>query len=481
MKSMAKFRSLMNMRYGWLVGLLLFSQSVTALTCGESSYLQSLINKQQYTQAIQVLDECLAVSGQVVEQDNQLFNQLLEKILHQYDISNEQVYRNFHTVFQVQPLHNLQIRWAKDLENDYPFADIKLDSEKYYFYYDTGRLQAQGRGLALTDKAIIWKNMLGNAQRLEFEQIQQLELLHEYGLSLTGWKLRVNQNQDIRLSQLADNTLIPFLSALFYFIQSHSEQDIQLIISVREKMLLSGGVTLCNEVLQQADLKEFNSCLSQHDEFELSEIDRQTLKTLTNDILQQTDVNFDQAYQHFQDLLAVNLFKGFEFQFKDNQQSELFGHAPKGEMFYWFYYDTGRLFAKSRGLALTKKSLLWKNLLSEQKQVKFINIQSISLLYESGLSLSGWKLRLNNNPELDIRLSQLSVDNVVLFAKALVYFINTSRKQFFSEQPLLLTITPEAQLYLETTFIERHEDDLKAASSMAVQIGAQLLLQIALF
>lgn len=262
------------MRYGWLVGLLVFSQSVAALTCGESSYLQSLISKQQYTQAIQVLDECLAISGQVVEQDNQLFNQLLEKILHQYDISNEQVYRNFHAVFQVQPLNSLQIRWAKDLENDYPFADMKLDSEKYYFYYDTGRLQAQRRGLVLTDRAIIWKNMLGNAQRVEFKQIQQLELLHEYGLSLTAWKLRVNQNKDIRLSQLTDNTLIPFLSAIFYFIQSHSKQDIQLIISLREKMLLSSGVTLCNEVLQQADLKKFNRCLSRYDEFELSEIDR---------------------------------------------------------------------------------------------------------------------------------------------------------------------------------------------------------------
>ncbi|WP_353572650.1 hypothetical protein [Candidatus Albibeggiatoa sp. nov. BB20] len=219
------------MRYGWLFFLLLCSQSVVALTCGESSYLQSLIQKQQYQQAIQVLDQCLSASGQEGKSDNPLFNQLREKLLHQFDITEEHIYQNFQTLFKIYPLKTLNIQWLKELEQTYPFVNLKLEAEQYYFYYDTGRLQAQGRGIALTNKAIIWKNMLGIPQRVDFSNIQQLELVHEYGLSLTAWKLRINQANDIRLSQLPNDTLTPFLSALFYFIQSHTEQDIKLTIS----------------------------------------------------------------------------------------------------------------------------------------------------------------------------------------------------------------------------------------------------------
>ncbi|MEK7990842.1 MAG: hypothetical protein VSS52_007530 [Thiotrichaceae bacterium] len=219
------------MRFGWLFFLLLWSQSVIALTCGESSYLQGLIQKQQYQQALQVLDQCLSASGQEGKADKQLFNQLRETLLNQKDISEQQIYQNFQTLFQIQPLKHLSIQWATELENDYPFENVKLDTEKYYFYYDTGRLQAQGRGIVLTDKAIIWKNMLGLPQRIDFPSIQQFELVHEYGLSLTAWKLRINQTDDIRLSQLPYDTLTPFLSALLYFIQSHTEQNIELLIS----------------------------------------------------------------------------------------------------------------------------------------------------------------------------------------------------------------------------------------------------------
>jgi hypothetical protein len=200
-----------------------------ALTCSESSYLQNLIQKQQYQQAIQVLDQCLSASTPVRESDKQLFEQLYDSLSTQYDVSNEQFYQNVQTLFKIQPLKTLTIRWAEDLENDYPFANLKLDTEKYYFYYDTGRLQSQGRGIVLTDKAIIWKNMLGMAQRIEFSNIQQLELVHEYGLSLTAWQLRINQTDDIRLSQLSRKMLVPFLTACFYFIQYHTEHTVKLV------------------------------------------------------------------------------------------------------------------------------------------------------------------------------------------------------------------------------------------------------------
>jgi hypothetical protein len=173
----------------------------------------------------------LFASGQNEKADKQLFNQLRETLLNQKDIPEQQIYQNFQTLFQIHPLKRLEIRWATELENNYPFENVKLDTEKYYFYYDTGRLQAQGRGIVLTDKAIIWKNILGLPQRIDFANIQQLELIHEYGLSLTAWKLRINQTDDIRLSQLSYDTLTPFLSALVYFIRSHTEQNIKLIIS----------------------------------------------------------------------------------------------------------------------------------------------------------------------------------------------------------------------------------------------------------
>ncbi|MCV6636845.1 hypothetical protein [Candidatus Albibeggiatoa sp. nov. NOAA] len=218
------------MRYGWLFFLLLLAQPTFALTCSESSYLQGLIQKQQYQQAIQVLDQCVCASGQERKVDIDLLNQLREILLTQIDVSEQQIYQNFQTLFQIQPLKNLEIQWSEDLEIDYPFVDLKLATEKYHFYYDTGRLQTQGRGIVLTDKAIIWKNMLGKAQRIDFSKIQQLELVHEYGLSLTAWQLRINQTDNIRLSQLPSDALADFLSAFYYFIQFHTEQDIKLDI-----------------------------------------------------------------------------------------------------------------------------------------------------------------------------------------------------------------------------------------------------------
>ncbi len=215
------------MRWVWF--LFLFSQSVMALTCEDSSYLQSLIQKQNYRQAIQVLDQCL--SAQPIRPESQLFNQLRNTLLNQYDIADKQIYQNFQTLFQVHPLKNTTVDWAKDLNYYYPFAALKSEDEQYYFYYDTGRLQRHTRGIALTKQAIIWKNLLGAAQRIEFSDIKKLELIYEYGLSLTAWKLRINQTADIRLSKLPDNMLLAFLSAMKYFIQAHSKQHVKLIIS----------------------------------------------------------------------------------------------------------------------------------------------------------------------------------------------------------------------------------------------------------
>ena len=99
-------------------------------------------------------------------------------------------------------------------------------------------------------------------------------------------------------------------------------------------------------------------------------------------------------------------------------------------------------------------SISWNNLTGSASRVAFDEISKVSLIHELGLSsITGWKLRLNDNGDHDIVLAQLTEENVEMFAKAIVYFINIAAKA-----SLILDVPQETRDILTKTFLERHPE-----------------------
>ncbi|NJO18419.1 MAG: hypothetical protein HC877_22600, partial [Thioploca sp.] len=455
-----------------------------AATCSEAEALKTWQDKGDYRSALQELDNCLSAQQSFSNQDIDLFNQLLKQVLAPNTATSlEESYRNFQSVLKTHLLGTLGFEFAdyfktNPKEDSKLFAEIRQPDEKYYFYYDTGRVVSHSRGIALTDKALFWKNLTGEPQRLGFDDINHMTLVYELGLSLTGWEIRVNQDEanDIRLSGVPDNVIQPLVSAIIYFINANkttpAKEMIRLEVADREIAILAGWVTLCRDkYTSQADplkdLQTLDTCLVNYGkDFKLSQTDNELVHQLTGQILSQTNLDLEAGYSHFQAILATHFFSDLKLNFKDNfdpqRQAELFKEANTAGDPYYFYFDTGKVAADSRGIALTNKAIIWKNLLGSSvswenitgsaNQLSFEKITHISLIHEIGLaSISGWKLRLNEDEKNDIVLSQLSADNVELFAATLVYFINVA-----THTQLALQIPSATQEVLTKTFLERH-------------------------
>ena len=168
-----------------------------ATTCSEAEALKTFQDKGDYRGALQELDNCLNTQQEDLDnQDISLFNELLKQVLAPNTANSlDESYRNFQSVLKTHLLSTLEFEFADYFKTN-PEADSKLfteirqPDEKYYFYYDTGRMISHSRGIALTDKALLWKNLTGEPQRLGFDDINHMTLVYELGLSLTGWVLR---------------------------------------------------------------------------------------------------------------------------------------------------------------------------------------------------------------------------------------------------------------------------------------------------
>lgn len=479
----------MHIKFFTALLLFLFTTQVQATACHQSESLQQQVQAQQPRQALQALEKCLQTAEVITPEDNALFNQLFKALLTQYDVPFDQSYQNLQTAFAVRPLNQLLIQWQKDISSTL-FKSKKAEEESFYFYYDTGRFQSEARGIALTDHALIWENFLDSPQRLAFDHIEDIRLQHSNGISLTSWQLQFNEQHELRLSQLTDEQIIPFVSALIYFInfnKTSSDEFIDLHIPLREKSLLAGGMTTCHTELQfdaqQAGviLENLNTCLANLQEFEVSVEDQNLLTKLIESILQQPQVELEEGYRRFKAILNTYGFSdlAFQFQFSATDIQPFSEQMSKVEKLY-FYHDTGRFFSDSRGVALTDHAVIWKNIWGEPQRINFPQIGSVKLLFERGLSFSGWKLRLNQHENYDIRLSQLSASNVKLFSQAIVYFINISRQYLTARAPIILHISPETQLYLTTSFYERHAEEIQAMAVVAVKVAIQVLLEVGL-
>jgi hypothetical protein len=460
-----------------------------ATTCSDLEAITTPMAQGDYRDALEKMNNCL--DKQTSASDQQLLNDLLKRVLAPVgdETSFDEVYGNFQEILKIPSLKKLEFEMGSYFEK-HPkkakklFADVQGKGEKYYFYYDTGRFLSHSRGIALTDKSLIWKNLTGEAQRVGFDDIKTMMLSYDHGLSLnsnlslTGWKLRLNndENKEIRLSRITDEAIQPFVSAMIYFINFNktSPDKVNLDVPEREVAVLAGWVTLCSEKYENQDnpikeLQLLDACFSKYgNDFKLSQTDRELLNKITTQIFEKGDVPFDDGYNNFKVLLKTHFFSALSknFKFNDNldaqTEAKLFKDIRHSDEQYYFYFDTGTMTSASRGLALTKQSAIWKNLVGSSiswknltgsaSQQPFEKISSVSLLHERDFqSISGWKLRLNENKDYDIVLSQLSTDNVELFASAIVYFINIA-----SDANLTLQVPEETKEILVKTFLERH-------------------------
>jgi hypothetical protein len=465
-----------------------------AATCSEAEALKTWQEKGDYRSALQELDNCLSAQPALSNQDIGLFNELLKQVLAPNTATSlEESYRNFQSVLKTHLLGTLGFEFAdyfktNPKEDSKLFAELRKPEEKYYFYYDTGRVMSHSRGIALTDKALLWKNLTGEPQRLEFNDINHMTLVYELGLSLTGWKIQVNHNaaNEIRLSGIPDKVIQPLVAAMIYFINANkttpAKEMISLEVADREIAILAGWVTLCRDKYASQtdplkDLQAVDTCLVNYGkDFKLSQTDNELVQQLTRQILGQTNLDLEAGYSHFKAILATHFFNELKLNFKDNfnpqRQADLFKEANSARDPYYFYFDTGKVAADSRGIALTNKAIIWKNLLGSSvswenitgsaNQLPFEKITQVSLIHEIGLSsIGGWKLRLNEDEKNDIVLSQLSADNVELFASTLVYFINVAART-----QLALQIPQATQDVLTKTFLERHPQIKSATDSV---------------
>ncbi len=207
----------------------------------------------------------------------------------------------------------------------------------------------------------------------------------------------------------------------------------------------------------KAALSEIDNCISTS-EVPVAE-DLQLFNDLLAKILEQHKVTPEEAYQNFKAVLSIHDLKEMEFEFLNyfethlEEQKNLFSDVHDPSDNYYFYYDTGRVLSHSRGIALTAQAIFWKNLVGGLHRVSFDDIQSLTLIYEVGVSLSGWALRINESADNDIRLSKLPKAGVIPFITALTYFVKAHKSK---TEKIVLKIPPESMEVLKTDFFERH-------------------------
>ncbi len=181
--------------------------------------------------------------------DEKSFSESIEKLVTNYDYEFVDLYENFKLVLSLRYFENLDFYFlTKDLDIDEKFEvfeDLRQPEETAYFYYDTSRLVSGSRGILLTDENLYYENLAGGTHKVSLEEIETITLNYGKGLSLTGWKLRINDDEEleVRLSRINDDSLIPFVSALLFFVNLNNNlNQVSLYIPEKEQEILKGSI-----------------------------------------------------------------------------------------------------------------------------------------------------------------------------------------------------------------------------------------------
>ncbi|MDM8566747.1 hypothetical protein QUF74_13980 [Candidatus Halobeggiatoa sp. HSG11] len=437
----------------WFILLWLPMNISAAVLCSDLKSLQTHKDQDNYRDALQLMGNCLTkISPQPSTDDLLALDEIIGQVLLLDDaLSFEDSYRNFQSVIEnYYHLQGLEFKFADYFQRPKSklFSKLYKPEEKYYFYYDTGRMLSFSRGIALTNKAVIWKNITDEAQRMDFSKINTIALIYERGLSLTGWKLRLDKYKDIRLSGVPKEAITTLAQAIIYFINVNrtGTKPIKLLIPEKEQAILAGWITLCKHHQENkspiTELQLLDACITKFTSdcsgLKVSKQDNALLKQLVTKIFSQPSNKVD-GYRNFKIMLSTHIFRDFGFQFIGSNlktDTELFKSVRDKDESYKFYFDTGYVIPNVRGIALTDKAIIWKNLLAKSidwknmtgstKRLAFDEIFEVKLISERDFkSITSWKIRVNGTE--DITLYSLTDKNTAeLFASAIVYFINIS-------------------------------------------------------
>ena len=200
-------------------------------------------------------------------------------------------------------------------------------------------------------------------------------------------------------------------------------------------------------------------------------VDQNLLDQCISEILLCNDNNFVYLYDNFKSLLSLHFFDNCPFEFLEENRTiddsiEIFSDIYEVEETSYLFFDTSRLLSKSRGMILTDEAIYWKNLTGDAKRIGYDNIDSVTLIYEKGISLTGWKLRFNQDENLELRLSRISDESILPFTGALLYFSNLNRTNNF----LSLDIPAKEKEILDGSIWERHNGVIITTAVVATAV-----------
>jgi hypothetical protein len=213
------------------------------------SKIKSSYKDQKYILAFDILNKFYSkYEEKFAEKDSKNYKNITKKLFTNYDRSFIAAYNTFKKVLSSSLFENckflyLDKLWKKNHDDKF-FSDVIKPYETKYFYYDNSKVYTGSNGILLTDEAITWKNIYGTPKRIIYEDIKTIKLVYEENISFVSWKININNNSDlnVNLSGIKDESILPLLSSIVYFINYNRSQlfeNIALIIPKKEKNQLN--------------------------------------------------------------------------------------------------------------------------------------------------------------------------------------------------------------------------------------------------
>lgn len=214
------------------------------------SLYQDSVAEGNIQEAVKILDELKFYSSESFsKEDDAQLKTAIEKVLGDYDGDYAKLYDNFKLILSLHFFDGLDFKLLTmdfDLDTEVSaFSELRVPEETAYFYYDTGRIISGSRGILITDENLFFKNFMGDSARIALNDISTVALTYEKGISLTGWKLRINddENLDVRLSRIDDEAIIPFMASIIYLINLNNDlNEISLYIPESEQQIIDGSI-----------------------------------------------------------------------------------------------------------------------------------------------------------------------------------------------------------------------------------------------
>jgi len=274
---------------------------------------------------------------------------------------------------------------------------------------------------------------------------------------------------------LTEDKLSDYMNVAKYVKEnSESEENYEFFINNARAYL----VFLSENNHFKESIQQFNIYIKSIDD-DLTDEDKDLVKIIFFNAMSNYSVPGDEAYDIFKSALSIDWFKDLDFYFAQDckyqlnkEENQYFIEKMTQDEQAFFFYDSSRAGLIHKGILFTNEAIIWKNIFSDPIRVNYNDIESITLIYSKGLSLTGWELELNDNDDLKIRLSKLPEEYFAPFMASIIYLIN-----YNSEMATLLDlkIGERAQKALNGEFWAKHkEETIFVTAILAMITGNEL-------